>query len=534
MTRLRFLLAAVALAGAAQPAVAQHAQVSPYIEATQVLAADLGDGSDVFTYTTVGAGIDAALDSRRVQVQVSYKYEHRFSYDKQLADEDMHTGLAQARATVAPGLTLEAGAIAAHARADVRGDASLTGQGNVRNRSQVFSAYAGPNLATHVGPAFVNAAYRFGYTKVEAPDATGVPAGQPALDRYDDSRVHVATASVGVKSGQVLPVGITASGSYTREDAGQLDQRFEGKFGRGDVVLPVGRGFALTAGVGYEQIEISQRDALRDGAGNPVVDRNGRFVTDPASPRRIAYDFDGIFWDAGVIWRPSRRTFLEARVGRRYDSWSYTGSFSYQMGRGSGIQVGVYDNVQTFGQQLSGTLATLPTSFISTTDPFGNQFGGCIYGTTGAAAGGCLNQVFASTVTTAYRGRGIVGVAVANTGRSRFGIGAGYSRRTFIAPSTASVGGIRIDGSSDDALFAQFFASEDVGTSGVLSTAVFGSWYNSSLPGAEGILGYGANTSYTHNFGPLGATASLGVFGFERDGDSSAQAQALVGLRYGF
>ena len=93
-----------------------------------------------------------------------------------------------------------------------------------------------------------------------------------------------------------------------------------------------------------------------------MVDSRGRFVTDPASPRRIAYDFDGIFWDAGVIWRPSRRTFLEARVGRRYDSMSYTGSLSYQMGSGSGIQVGVYDSVQTFGQQVNGTLASLPTS----------------------------------------------------------------------------------------------------------------------------------------------------------------------------
>ncbi len=110
---------------------------------------------------------------------------------------------------------------------------------------------------------------------------------------------------------------------------GQLDQRFEGKFGRGDVVLPVGRGVAVAAGVGYEKIEVSQRDPLLDAAAMPVLDSNGRFVTDPASPRRIAYNTDGIFWDAGVLWRPSRRTSLEARVGRRYGSMTYTGSLSY-------------------------------------------------------------------------------------------------------------------------------------------------------------------------------------------------------------
>jgi len=533
VTRL-VLTAAVALVCAGAPAQAQRTRVTPYIEASQVLVSDLTNGGDLLTYSTVGAGIDAQVTSRRVEVQVSYQYEHRFAYDKNLNDDSMHSGLAQARAKITPELTIEAGAIAARGRSDIRGDAFATSQGNLRNSSQVFAGYIGPSLATHIGPAFANAAYRFGYTKVEAPNGgTGVPAGAQPLDRYDDSKVHVATASVGVKSGTVLPVGITASGSYTREDAGQLDQRFEGKYARGDVVLPVGRGLALTAGVGYEKIEVSQRDALISN-GAPVIDGNGRFVTDPASPRRIAYNFDGTFWDAGVIWRPSRRTFLEARAGRRYGSMSYTGSASYQIGPGSGVQIGVYDSVETFGQELNGQLTKLPTAFVTTTDPFGNQFGGCIYGTTGAAAGGCLNQVFASTVTSAYRSRGVTGIAVLNRGSTRIGAGGGYARRTFLTPQ--SVGGVSIDGTSDESVYAQMFASSDVGRNGSISTSVFGSYYNSDLAGADGIFGWGANTAYTHMFGPLGATASLGLFGFDREGDNnaSAQAQALVGLRYGF
>lgn len=532
MTRL-VIAACVALV-CATPAYAQRTRVSPYIEASQVLVSDLSNGGDVLTYSTVGAGIDAQVSSRRVEVQVSYKYEHRFAYDKDIADDSMHSGLVQARAKITPELTIEGGAIAARGRADIRGDAFGTAQGNIGNSSQVFAGYVGPSLATHIGPAFANAAYRFGYTKVEAPNGgTGVPAGSPPLDRYDDSKIHVATASVGVKSGKVLPVGITASGSYTREDAGQLDQRFEGKYARGDVVLPVGRGVALAAGVGYENIDVSQRDALMSG-GVPVIDRNGRFVTDPASPRRLAYQFDGTFWDAGVIWRPSRRTFLEARVGRRYGSMSYTGSASYQFGPGSGVQIGVYDSVETFGQELNGQLTRLPTAFVTTTDPFGNQFGGCIYGTTGAAAGGCLNQVFASTVTSAYRARGVTGVAVLNRGNTRIGVGGGYARRTFLAPQ--QVGGVSIDGTSDESIYAQLFASGDVGRNGSVSTSVFGSYYDSDLATTGGIFGWGANTAYTHMFGPLGATASLGLFGFDREGDNnaSAQAQALLGLRYGF
>ncbi len=521
-------------AGVAMPAHAQQQQrlqVSPYIEASQVVAADL-NGGDVLTYSTIGAGIDASMHTRRVEVQVSYRYEHRFDYQNRLNNDHTHSGLATVKAAVAPGLSIEAGGIATRTRSDIRGDTQVSNVGNFTNSAQVFSAYVGPNLATHLGPMFVNGAYRFGYTKVEAPGVTGVGPGQPRLDYYDDSKVHVATASVGVKSGTVLPVGLTASGSYTREDAGQLDQRFEGKWARGDVVVPVLRGLALAGGVGYEQIKISQRDALLNGAGQPVLDGAGRFRTDPNSPRRIAYDLDGVFWDAGVIWKPSRRTFLEARVGRRYGSMSYTGSFSYQPTAGSGIQIGVYDTVQTFGQQLNGQLSSLPTSLASTTDPFGNQFQGCIYGTTGAATGGCMNAVLASATTSAYRARGVTGVAVMGRGSTRFGIGGGWARRDFIAPTGGT--GFTTNGTSDTTIYGQLFASTDVGPNGALQGSILGSYYNSDIPGNDGIYGWGANAAYTHRFGRLGATLSTGIFGFEREGESSASAQALLGLRYGF
>ncbi|RYY37884.1 hypothetical protein EON62_00810 [archaeon] len=422
-----------------------------------------------------------------------------------------------------PGFSIEAGGIATRTRSDIRGDALLTNQGNSRNSAQLYSGYIGPNLASHIGPIFANAAYRFGYTKVEAAGATGVSTG-PRLDSYDDSKVHVATASVGVKAGQVLPIGITASASYTREDAGQLDQRYEGKFGRVDAVLPIAGGFAVAGGVGYEKIKISQRDAVRDGANNPVVDANGRFVTDNASPRRIAYDIDGMFWDAGVIWKPSRRTFLEARAGKRYGSMSYTGSLSYQIGPGSGIQIGVYDSVQTFGQQLSGTLATLPTSFVTTTDPFGNQYGGCVYGTVGSATGGCLNNVFASAATSAYRSRGVTGVAVMGRGGTRIGLGGGYSRRTFIAPTGTP--GFNVNGTSDESFYAQLFGSTGVGPNGSLSASAFGSYYTTDIAGADGVLGWGGplNVSWA---GARPAASLTYAWHVDDDGLTSTDGSAL-------
>ena len=129
--------------------------------------------------------------------------------------------------------------------------------------------------------------------------------GQPLLDIFDSSISHVATATVGMGTG-TLPFAWTVSGGYEREGARQLDQRFESKFVRGDVTLPVTESIALVGGVGYEDIQASQRDVLRDVNGVPVLDGNGRFQTDPASPRLLAFDSSGFIWDTGVVWRPSQ------------------------------------------------------------------------------------------------------------------------------------------------------------------------------------------------------------------------------------
>ncbi|MHA4875393.1 hypothetical protein, partial [Enterococcus faecium] len=82
-------------------------------------------------------------------------------------------------------------------------------------------------------------------------------------------------------------------------------QRYDGRYGRADIIYPILPTFALTAGVGYEHIAITQRDALLDAGGNPVVDARGRFVENLAAPARIAYKFDGLYYGGGVVWKPS-------------------------------------------------------------------------------------------------------------------------------------------------------------------------------------------------------------------------------------
>jgi len=528
------LLAAVSTLALGAPAQAQtkRVDVAPYLELNQLAAIDLNSG-DAVTYTTVAAGIDAAVTTRRVQGQVSYRYERYLDWDDDLGDSDVHSGLARVNALVTPALTLEGGALATRTRSDIRGAAPGVLVGNVANVSQVYSLYAGPTLSTTTGPVSVNAYYRIGYTKVETPTYAGLTPGQPRLDYYDDATNHQAFASIGTGTRGPLPVGLALSGAWEREDAGQLSQRYDGWFARGDVTVPVSPYVALAAGVGYEKIETSQRDALT-AFGVPVIDRNGRFVENPASPRRIAYRTDGVYYDAGVVWRPNRRTELRATVGERYDSVSYTGSLTYQASQNVGLAVGVYDSVQTFGRQLRNGLTGLPTSFIAARDAnFGQQYNGCVFGTTGTAPGGCLNDVFQSISTASYRARGVDAILSATRGRSTYGVGAGYANRELHAPRVAA--GAVAYGLNDESVYGQAFYGYTLSQVSGVEANAFVNYYTSELPQSDDVWSYGATGSYYRNFGRLGTTASLGLYSFKvGDFDSQWSAQALLGARYTF
>lgn len=533
MSRFTYLLAGVAASAViAVPAMARDRSVHPYIQVSQVLDAPIKGGGDVLTYTSVAAGIDASYHTSRIEVQANYQYEHRFSYDSNSGDDDVHSGLIRASARVLPVLTIEAGGLATRARADIRGGVAAPGTLNGSNIAQVFSGYVGPTLAMQEGPLSISGAYRFGYTKVGSPDGATAPAGQPPLDNYDSATNHMAMLSVGTRAGAVLPIGLTASVGWNREEASQLNQRFDGKYGRVDAVLPISPTLALTGGAGYEKITASQRDPLVDAGGLPVRDGNGRYVTDPASPQRIAYETDGLYWDAGVIYRPSRRTTLEARVGRRYNSMTYVGSLSYEIGAGTGVQIGVYDSVDSFGRGLTSAVASLPTSFNTRIDPFASQFSGCVFGTEGSAAGGCLNPMLGAIATAQFRSRGVTGVFAANAGPYHYGFGGGYQQREFLVPGASP--GLNLAGSTDRLYFAQAYLGRSLSRHSSVDANLFFNYFDSGQAGAPNVTTGGGTASYSYSFGRFGANLSGGIFATDSGTDTTVSAQGALGMRYSF
>lgn len=515
----------------------KKAYVKPYIEASQVASFELSPGNEVLTWSTIAAGVDAGINGTNTRAAVSLRYERRFGWGNNTSDGDVVSGLARVSTAIVPRvLNLEAGALAARTSIENNGS-TVTGKDFGDSVTQIYSIYAGPTLQTHMGDVGVEANYRIGYTRVEAPDALVVSPGQASIDVFDDSVVHSAAVHLGTKPGEPLPVGLGVGAGWDREDISNLDQRVDSKQVRGDVSLPIGNDLTLVGGVGYEDVSVSSRDAMIDsGTGLPVVGSDGRFVTDKSQPRRIAYESEGLIWDAGVIWKPSRRTALEAHVGKRYGSTSYFGSFAYAPNRTTSINISAYDSISGFGGALNKALAGLPTQFQTVRNPLTGGFSGCVVPTAavGADQGACLGGALASVRSAVFRGRGVMASLGINAGRLQYGIGAGYDRRKFIAaPGTVLA---VANGVVDENLWVAAYLNGRIDRNSSFSTTAYANWYQSGDALAGDVNAIGATAAYYRTItSHLSATAAVGIDGVSRDLlDDIWTARGMVGVRYSF
>ncbi|MGN6501019.1 MAG: preprotein translocase subunit YajC [Tsuneonella sp.] len=547
------LACAVAALSVAMPALAQEAATAgeqerdhrqrgssghaavlrPYIEVQQVFTRELSPGDTSVTYTQAAAGVDASVQGRNNAGSVSLRYEHTFGYDEGVASSDSISGIARGYATVIPhALTVEAGGLATRTRVNGNGGASPGVIGAPDSEGRVYAAYAGPNLHTEVGDAQVNANYRIGYNRIEAPDAVVTAPGATPVDIFDDSLVQAANAHVGARPGDVLPVGVGVGGGLFQEDVSNLDQRVRDMHVRADVTVPVSPDLALVGGAGYEDVEVSARDVLRDAAGNPVIDGAGRFVTDKSSPRQLAYDVSGLIWDVGVMWRPSTRTALEAHVGRRYDSTTYYGTFAWAPSSRESLNVSVYDAVTGFGGTLNNALAGLPTEFVANRNPLTGDVTGCVVSLQG---GSCLAGVLGSVRSAVFRDRGVMASYAQQVGRLSAGIGVGYDRRSFIAASGTILA--VANGTVDENYWGSVYVSAQLGPRDAFGINAYASRLKSGFANAGDATVLGASAAY-RRYLMDGLSANAAVALDEVDSDIAnadfRSASALVGLRYDF
>ena len=537
-SRLTLSLAAVAMSA---PALAQdegsgqrsrQVRVAPYIEANQVLTAEISPGSDTVTYTQVAAGVDLAVQGRNNAAAASVRYERTFGYDDTVSDSSTLSGLARGYASAVPGaVQVEGGALATRTRVEGNGGSTI-GVGRRDAESRVYSAYAGPTVHTSAGDAEINANYRVGYTRVESPDAVATAPGAPAVDIFDDSVVQSAGVHVGTRAGEPLPVGIGVGGGLYQEDVSNLDQRVRDMHVRADVSVPLTPSLAAVGGVGYEDVEVSSRDVVRNSAGVPVIGPDGRLVTDTSAPRQLAYDTSGLIWDVGVMWRPSSRTSAEAHVGRRYDSLTYYGSFAWAPSSRSAVNLSVYDGLAGFGGQLNKALVALPTDFAANRNPITGDLTGCVASLQG---NNCLTGVLGSVRSAVFRGRGVAASYSEQLGRMNAGVGIGYDRRKFIAaPGTVLAAA---NGVVDESWWLAAYLSGQIDARSTFNVNAYANWLTSGFAGAGDVTVLGASAAYRrYLIEGLSANAALALDYLKSDtsGADSRTASALLGLRYDF
>ena len=528
---------AVALAASASVNGAPaRTRITPYLEVQQVLSADF-NGGDVLTYTGVGGGVNAEVATRRVTATIAYNYQRRIAWDGNIGDDDSHNGLAAVHVDVVPGmLAFDAGAMATQTHSDPRIPVPGLRTLDDPNTAEVYSAYAGPTLNTRVGALTVGAAYRLGYVHVDDHSLAGgnLPAGAPRVERYSSSTVHNLTASVGMSPGE-LPIGWTVGGGYVREDMNRFDSKFEAAYLRGDVVYPVTPNLAVTAGVGYESGKGSQQDILRGPGVAPVVGPGGTVLPDPSAPRLLTYDSDGLIWDAGVIYRPSPRTELQARIGRRYGGTTFTGSLEHRINQSYALSASIYDNVSSFGRLLVADLAGVPQAFDIRRSGLGGGIQGvpgCVYGND-PSTGACFDDALQSINNFNFRNRGASLQFSGGRGPWGFGVGAGYNNRRYFAPPG---GDFVLRGVTDHSLSLSAHASRKLSRTSGFDLATYASWFDSGIAGSDSAFSTGVTGAYYQSIfhDRLQATASAGIYSTHSGPYDSTVGSVLFGLRYSF
>ncbi len=515
--------------GAASTKSGRKFEIMPYLELDQIVTAELSPGNDVLTYTQAVVGVDASIRGRRSGATVSARYAHQIGWGSKARDNDIISGLARGYMLVTSGLNIEAGGLVT--QTNYSGRASNYVSGN--SVQTIYSAYAGPTLFTHSGDIDIKANYRLGFTRSDQSNAYRVSTTSLSQDVRNDSVIQSGQFEAGVKPGVVAPVGLGVAGSYYQENITAFDQLVRDMQVRGLVTVPVSRTVQVVGALGYEDVEIGNRDVVYDTDGNPVVGKHGQYVVDKSSPRVLSYDVSGLLWDVAVMWRPSRRTSLTAHVGRRYGSTSFGGTLVYSPDDRKTLSVVVYDNVAGFGGEVNSALSSLSSDFVVVRDPVTGELTGCVNSLDGS---NCLSSALGTLSSAAFRARGAAATYVMQIGRLSTGLAVGYDHRRYMGAEGTILE--TIDGAVDERIWVNAFLSGPLGRHARWSTNAYGNWISSTYSTYGDSASYGVSAAYYRYITPnLRGSLAVSIDGISYElvsVDDIWSATGLAGLRYNF
>jgi hypothetical protein len=392
--RIRYGLLAAA-ACVAHPVGAQTS-IRPFVETRAVATSnDVLQLSDYATWLELAGGLNADINTKRVDGSLNYRVARRMPIDAAIDDKVRHTGDGSIRAEV----------VRDYLFLNAQGSASIISPtfGGIVNpdsdsldQQQAFGASVQPTFRHNFGNRIrVAANYRYSLFEVEG----GVPPlqiGQPfTLDRpsfggASDQRSQSASFSIG-NSRRSDRFRLELRGDWLRDRIEQLDDHYDSKRLILDGELALNRSISLVGSGGYEDIRNELDSLLVDQrTGLPILDSAGLLQRDPAMPRRVNFDFEGPTWDAGVRLTPTARTGLVVRAGRRFGSFSGSGSFYYHIRSDLTLSGGYQDSINNFGRLYTALFSDPATGLvipIGTRSGYGGRRGGTPLGAGGCAFG---------------------------------------------------------------------------------------------------------------------------------------------------
>jgi hypothetical protein len=507
--------------------------IKPYIEAGQVAQAILSPSasSDVLTYSVLAAGADATINGRNNQGSISARYERRIGWNRKVNGDGI-TGIARLSSSIVPdAVRIDYGGFANRTYVSTNGAAFSTGSVSADSLTQIYSVYAGPSLSTQLGAAAITGHYHVGYTSVGTNSSVTAPGASAVTDTLNHATVQDAKLAIGTRPGDVLPVGLGASAGYYQEDVSNLSQRVTDKNARAEITIPIAGDVALVGGVGVEQVKVSSRNAVVDTNGNALRDSRGQIITDYSKPRYIAFESEGLIWDAGMVWRPSPRTNAEIHVGRRYGQIGAYGFLNYAPNDHSNLNIVVYQGITGFGGALTNSLFNLPSQFTGVRDAITGNMSSCV---SSLGGGNCLGGALSSVNSTLYRGRGVSAGYSLNYGRWRGGVGAGYDRRQYITAQQTVFASV--NGKVDQYYWLATFMGYQMTQRSTFETTLNAYKYQSGLNSTGDINALRAVALYQYNVSRhVTANASLAIDGIMRKATDDVWSSAgSVGMRYTF
>ena len=485
-------------------------------------------------------GADMLINGRNNQGVISLRYERRFGETGNSStiygggNGDTVSGIAHLSSAIVPNtIRLDYGGYATRTWVSNSG-AALPNAPGPGEQSQVYAGYVGPTLTTHVGDVAVDGHYRIGYAHVGTPGFYNAPGGVAANGPNiiaQNSVAQDAHLAVGTRPGEIARVGLGADAGYYHEHVDVLDQKLHDMHVRGEVTLPVSDTTAVVGGVGYEDVRVSSHDAVRDVNGNPVLTANGQYITNWATPSYVAFNTKGLIWDAGVIWRPSRKTNFEGHVGRRYGGFAGWGSFSYQPTERTSFNAVAYDDITGFGGALTNSLFNLPDQFDTVRDGITGNVSSCM-ATQGAT--NCIGGVLGSVSSAVHRDRGFTAGVGFDYGRIQTGFGFGYDRHEYLAaPQTVFA---NLNGKVDNTWWLAAYLSGRIDRQSLFETTLEAYTFTTDTVPHGNLRAIRAVGIYQHYFSDhLSGNAALSIDGINRDALNDLwTASGSVGMRYTF